>query len=291
MQRGLLLLCLAAMVALFSGVAASPGSTASCGGNQDQTGLSTFLLPMEAWSIAHDLAAIDCLVVLIQQYNQRIEISRAWTLADAIFSISIKYDLDPLWVASIIAAESSFNPRARSHCGAEGLMQLTQSVQPWLGVTDPFDIWQNVSGGCQYLAYLRRRFDRPELVLAAYNAGPTRVARLARIPAIKETVRYIHSVTALHARLTTEVHSLTKITVSFPPFFRERPALAAYGSFASPVRRFIALFGQITPGLGGPSAQASLQRRFPCRPPGPADIFLPGFDVDRDPVSTILYIS
>jgi soluble lytic murein transglycosylase-like protein len=91
-------------------------------------------------------------------------------------------------------------------------MQLTPLVQPWLGVTDPFDIRQNVAGGCRYLTDLKKRFHRTELILAAYNAGPGRVAHLGRIPRIKETIYYVHRVTFLHTRLIAEVRTLTART-------------------------------------------------------------------------------
>lgn len=156
---------------------------------------------IQAWVAMHDWTVIDCLAAFVRRYNRRLPEGDALSLLDAILRGALLHDLDPLLVASVIAAESSFNPRARSHCGAEGLMQLTRPVQPWLGVTNPFNIKQNVAGGCRYLTYLRERFGRIDLVLAAYNSGPTRVARLRRVPNIPETVRYVRHVTRLHASL------------------------------------------------------------------------------------------
>jgi len=176
---------------------------------------------IEAWTATRSDAVVSCLVALVRRYNRRLEIPEALTLVDSIVSASFSNDLDPLLVASVIAAESSFNPRARSHCGAEGLMQLTRPIQPWLGVTNPYDIRQNVSGGCKYLTYLRRRFERIDLILAAYNAGPTRIARLGRVPEIQETIRYVHRVTAMHARLAAEARSKSAVVAgvrTFDPF-------------------------------------------------------------------------
>ncbi len=173
---------------------------------------------IHAWTAINDSTATACLVRLVRKYNRRLAISETLVLIDAIYTAAIVHDLDPLFVASVIAAESSFNPRARSCCGAEGLMQLTRPIQPWLGVKDPFDIKENVAGGCQYLTYLRRRFDRPELVLAAYNAGPGRVARLGRVPEIPETVGYVHRVTKLHARLAAEVRGAFTVATGGGPF-------------------------------------------------------------------------
>ena len=42
-----------------------------------------------------------------------------------------RYGLDPLMVASVVRAESNFNPKAKSHAGAEGLMQLMPDTFEW----------------------------------------------------------------------------------------------------------------------------------------------------------------
>lgn len=156
---------------------------------------------------------------LIASYNRRLPLEDQVTLIQAVLEAAEEYELDPLLVASVIAAESSFHPRARSRCGAEGLMQLTRPVQPWLGVSDPYDIRQNVAGGCKYLHGLARRFGRIDLVLAAYNAGPTRVARLGRVPEIKETICYVSRVIKLQERLKAEMKTLCRGVQAFPPSF------------------------------------------------------------------------
>jgi len=91
---------------------------------------------------------------------------------------------------ALIHAESSFNPHARSHVGAIGLTQLMPATARELGV-DPRDPIQNMTGGARYLKQQYRRFGSWQLALAAYNAGPTRVARLGRIPNITETKNYV----------------------------------------------------------------------------------------------------
>jgi hypothetical protein len=107
---------------------------------------------------------------------------------------STENNLDPFLITAVIAAESSFKPKAKSHCGARGLMQLTRVVLPSLGVNNPFDIKQNIHGGCKFLGQLYQRFGNTTLALAAYNAGPTRVARLQRVPRIRETQKYVEKV-------------------------------------------------------------------------------------------------
>ncbi|MGQ9778376.1 MAG: lytic transglycosylase domain-containing protein [Bacillota bacterium] len=173
------------------------------------------------WMATKDGVVVGLLLSLVRKYNRGLNAEEVLTIVDAVLAAHFRHDLDPLLVASIIAAESSFNLRARSHCGAEGLMQLTPGLQPWVGVSDPYDIRQNVAGGCRYLDALKKRFGRLDLALAAYNAGPTRVARLGRVPRIRETVRYLRRIEALHTRLVLEARRLEidgERSVTLPPF-------------------------------------------------------------------------
>ncbi|HEX2723209.1 MAG TPA: transglycosylase SLT domain-containing protein, partial [Gemmatimonadaceae bacterium] len=94
--------------------------------------------------------------------------------------------LDPVLVAALIRQESSFNPRATSPVGARGLMQLMPSVgrslaksQRIAGYVDEslYDPVINIRLGTQHLAGLLGRTSNIERVLAAYNAGESRVAR------------------------------------------------------------------------------------------------------------------
>lgn len=90
--------------------------------------------------------------------------------------------------------ESGFNPYAVSKAGAQGTFQLMPATATELGVTDPFDVDQNISGGIRYMGQQLQRFNDPALALAAYNAGPTRVAKLGRIPDIPETQDYVNKI-------------------------------------------------------------------------------------------------
>jgi hypothetical protein len=93
----------------------------------------------------------------------------------------------------LIQQESSFNPSAVSPKGAIGLGQLMPATAQELGV-DPTDPLQNLEGAAKYLSQQLKRFGSPELALAAYNAGPTRVARLGRVPNIAETQNYVKTI-------------------------------------------------------------------------------------------------
>ncbi len=110
-----------------------------------------------------------------------------------------RYRVDPALVMAVIHAESFFNPRAVSHKGAGGLMQLMPATARRYGVTDLHDPRQNVDAGVRYLRDLMERYSGNLLfVLAAYNAGEEAVDRYAGIPPYRETRRYVRKVLQYH---------------------------------------------------------------------------------------------
>ena len=122
-----------------------------------------------------------------------------------------RYDLDGLLLASMVEVESSFDPQARSHRGAVGLMQLLPSTAEGLGreplsLEDLHDPIVNIDRGARYLRQLLDRFEGDlELALAAYNAGPGNVRRYGGIPPFRETRRYVQKVLSLYVGHHQEV--------------------------------------------------------------------------------------
>ncbi len=83
---------------------------------------------------------------------------------------------------AVARGESDFNPRARSDANAWGLMQIRwPQTAKHLGIerlTDLLDPCTNVDAGARYLRQLLDRFDQDlHVALAAYNFGPTAIAR------------------------------------------------------------------------------------------------------------------
>ena len=106
-----------------------------------------------------------------------------------------RYGADRLLIQAIVSVESCFDPKAVSRVGAQGLMQLMPRTARSLGVTNAFDVNQNLRGGIRYFRRMRARFDGDlRLALAAYNAGPGAVERHAGVPPYPQTRRYIERV-------------------------------------------------------------------------------------------------
>ncbi|MBI9084739.1 MAG: membrane-bound lytic murein transglycosylase MltF [Desulfobacterales bacterium] len=109
-------------------------------------------------------------------------------------------------IAAQIYQESHFNPRAESHAGAFGLMQLTARTARSLGVKDPFDPTGNIRAGIRHLKALHDRFDqvpvrdRMTIALAAYNVGQG----------------HIHDARRLAKRLGLDPNRWTSLTQTLP---------------------------------------------------------------------------
>ena len=120
---------------------------------------------------------------------------------DEVDLAAAEFGVDAALLRAIIHAESAFNPMAISSKGAQGLMQLMPGTATDLGVTDAFDVSQNIRGGAKYLAEMLKNFNGDEgLAAAAYNAGPGAVRKYSAIPPYAETQVYVERVKTLYER-------------------------------------------------------------------------------------------
>jgi Transglycosylase SLT domain/NlpC/P60 family len=99
-------------------------------------------------------------------------------------------------LVAVARQESSFNPRAVSPAGAQGIMQLMPGTAAGLGVKNSFDPAQAIDGAAKLLKSLLSEFGRTDLALAAYNAGPGAVHRYDGIPPYAETQNYVRRIMA-----------------------------------------------------------------------------------------------
>ena len=115
---------------------------------------------------------------------------------EVIVEHSRMHNIRPDLVRAVVQVESAFNPYAVSPKGAQGLMQLMPATARALGVSNPFNPFDNIRGGVRYLRQLLDRYGNDEvLALAAYNAGPQAVAKYGeKVPPYSETRNYVSKV-------------------------------------------------------------------------------------------------
>jgi len=160
-------------------------------------------------------------------HNQTIALlgtARYWDALDLRFPVlydtemrqaSANVGVDTSWLLAIARQESAFNPRARSHAGAMGLMQIMpatgKQVGRWLNkpLQQDSELYyppRNIEMGSFYIRRMQDQFqNNPVLATASYNAGPNNVSRwlpeqimpadiwIENIP-YTETRRYVRSV-------------------------------------------------------------------------------------------------
>ena len=149
---------------------------------------------------------------------------------DRLIAWSREFNLDPALVAAVVRCESRFHADAVSPRGAIGLMQIMPETGAWIAdqldgsgytVDQLYDPEVNLWFGTWYLRFLLDRFEQMDDALAAYNAGPSRVAawQAEESPRYPETATYVdrvkRSVTVY--RWVLSVPWLVRITPSLLP--------------------------------------------------------------------------
>jgi soluble lytic murein transglycosylase-like protein len=133
--------------------------------------------------------------------NVRVRNAMPAELSSVIEQAARRHNIDPRLVAAVASRESAYDPRAVSRAGACGIMQLMPATARFLGMSDVFDIRENVFGGTRYLRTLLDTFHGDlDLTLAAYNAGPGAVQRYNGVPPYRETQQYVKLVRAAYER-------------------------------------------------------------------------------------------
>jgi soluble lytic murein transglycosylase-like protein len=119
-----------------------------------------------------------------------------------IFEAGQKEHVDPRFIHAVIWQESKYKVAARSHAGAQGLMQLMPATAKRFGCEHPDDPKENIQAGTKYLNWLLRRFaGNVELALAGYNAGEGSVDKYDGVPPYNETQNYVKIISQRYGKL------------------------------------------------------------------------------------------
>ncbi len=117
------------------------------------------------------------------------EIGKLKNLAQYFQKYGQQYNFDWLMLAAQAYQESQFQPNLRSAAGAIGIMQVLPSTaaDSNVNITNLYDPQSNIHAGTKYMRYIADnyfadaatdKFNRILFCLAAYNAGPNRIAQL-----------------------------------------------------------------------------------------------------------------
>jgi len=118
-----------------------------------------------------------------------------------IFEVAENQGVDPRFVHAVIWQESKYDTHAKSHAGAQGLMQLMPATAKRFGCEHPDDPEENIKAGTKYLSWLLKRFSgNVELALAGYNAGEGSVDKYDGIPPFNETQNYVKIITGRYGK-------------------------------------------------------------------------------------------
>lgn len=119
--------------------------------------------------------------------------------APAISRAAQRWSVSATLLAAQLQQESGFNPFAVSSAGAQGIAQFMPGTAAAYGLADPYDADAAIDAQAHLMRDLLRRFGAVPLALAAYNAGPDRVAACGCVPPIPETTAYVAAILGLMA--------------------------------------------------------------------------------------------
>lgn len=178
-----------------------------------QGGGGTDPLPAGARTLTPDAQAIFPIYrSYILKCNTRLTNSQLDDITYAILYYSKHNRVDPRLVVSLIIAESDFDPRSTSHAGAMGLGQIMPDEARDHGVSNPYNIIENIRTSINLLRMKLNIYSdggpdgypterQIQLALAAYNAGAGAVKKYGGIPPYKETQNYVKKIMRIYKEL------------------------------------------------------------------------------------------
>ncbi len=152
----------------------------------------------------HDDLDYACIHSFISKYYPSISPEDAHQIAQSLVIHGKQNQIDPKFTAALIARESSFNKMAISSTGAKGLGQIKDFNFKDLGIQNPYDIQENVSGTTKYiktmLYYWEGQSSKVALALASYFKGYSAVKKDAGMMDDK-TAGYVKDILTIYDNL------------------------------------------------------------------------------------------
>lgn len=138
---------------------------------------------------------------LVRRFNKKLSPELVEEIARGLLNAAYSQNMDPRFLAAIVAVESDFDPRCLSSSGAMGLGQVMPFNMPEVGMQKA-DAWNPTKNLLATAMLLRGHLDdfksRPNgtlLAVAAYNAGPNAVKRAGyKVPRGPQVQRYVWKV-------------------------------------------------------------------------------------------------
>ena len=153
----------------------------------------------------------------IWQNYRKVPKEDAQEIAGSIVTSAKEFLIDPFLITALIERESSFQKRAVSYHGAQGLGQLMPFNLKGLEVADGFNISQNVRGTTIYVKNLMDNWAKVpgkslELTLASYNEGPNAI-RLQNNTWKDKTGRYVRDIVGIYKKFigSNDLEAQTKV--------------------------------------------------------------------------------
>jgi len=144
------------------------------------------------------VASTILLLTLVSTHAAGHEVPRQ-TASDWAEHYARAYQVPVELVEAVIEVESGWDPKAVSHKGAVGLMQLMPRTAIRFGVWNRFHIEENIRGGVAYLAWLINTFRGDlRLVTAAYLVGESSIRSRGLAYSSPEVYRYVSRVAELY---------------------------------------------------------------------------------------------
>ena len=149
---------------------------ASAASNQTARAIQTYLAGQKLTDIPMNLSNASGIVYntgktsSVLDNRTPVELKKIYS---AVSEASKKYGVSESLILAVIKQESNFDSTVTSSAGAAGLMQIMPGNYYHLGISDPYDVDQNVNGGTKLLKeYLDQYNGDMQMALMAYNGGP-----------------------------------------------------------------------------------------------------------------------